>query len=299
MNAPDFHATRLTGLGGSDAAPALGLSPWKTPLQLYLEKIGEGEPVEETDAMLFGKLLEPVVRGEYIRRTGRNVIFGQPAVRDFERPFMLANLDGYTIDDGPRVVEVKTARTDHGWGEEGSDDVPQAYLLQVTHYMIVACADVADIAVLFGGSDFRIYTVPRKQALCDLLIEGERRFWDAVQRRDPPSPTSMSEINMRWNASQPRAVDLPPNVAKACERLAEVRAEIKAAEGEAERCEALIKMEMKDADTGLIDGVPAVTWKQAKPSKVFDAGRFRAEKPEVACEYEYEKPGSRRFLLKI
>lgn len=299
MNAPDFHAIRLTGLGGSDAAPALGLSPWKTPLQLYLEKIGEGEPVEETDAMRFGTLLEPVVRDEYIRRTGRNVVYGQPLVRDFERPYMIANLDGYTVDDGPRVVEFKTARTDHGWGEPGSDDVPAAYLLQVTHYMIVACADIADIAVLVGGSDFRIYTVPRKPELCALVIEGERRFWEAVQRRDPPAPSSLAEINLRWRASQARSVDLPPNVAKACERLAELRAEMKTAEEEAGRCEALVKLELGDADTGLIDGVPAVSWKQAKPSKVFDAKRFREEKPEIACEYEYEKPGSRRFLLKL
>lgn len=293
-----FLADRLTGLGGSDAAPALGLSPWKTPLQLYLEKIGEGEPLEENDAMRFGTLLEPVVRGEYIRRTGRDVVFGQPVIRDAARPFMLANLDGFTQADGPRVVEFKTARTDHGWGEPGSDDVPQAYLLQVTHYMIVTDAQLADIAVLIGGSDFRVYTVPRKPELCDLVIEGERRFWDAVQRREPPAPTTLAEVNMRWRASQTRTVDLPPNVAKACERLAEVRAEIKAGEVEAEHFEALIKTQMKEADTGLIDGVPAVTWKQAKPSKAFDAKRFREEKPEIACEYEYEKPGVRRFLLK-
>jgi putative phage-type endonuclease len=302
MNAPNraqFLADRLSGLGGSDAAPALGLSPWKSPLQLYLEKIGEGDPVEENDAMRFGILLEPVVRDEYARRTGRNVIFGQRAYRSSEHPFMLANLDGMAIGEDRRVLEVKTARDDREWGEPGTDNVPQAYLLQVTHYMIVTGAQLADIAVLIGGSDFRIYTVPLKPELAELVIEGERQFWDAVERRDPPAPSTLAEINLRWRASNARTVDLPPNVAKAVERLAELRDQTQAIEEEAERCEAIVKMEMRDADTGLIDGVPAVTWRQAKPGKVLDLKRLRAERADVVSEYEYEKPGTRRFLLKL
>lgn len=294
----DFHALRRTGLGGSDAAAALGLSPWKRPLELYYEKLGEAEPVEESDAMRFGTLLEPIVRAEYIRRTGQNLVFGQPAQRSIEHPFMLAHLDGFRPDDR-RVVEFKTARSDEGWGEPETDDVPEPYLLQVMHYMIVTEAELADIAVLIGGSDFRIYTVPRKPELCELMIEGERQFWDAVQRRDPPPPSNLAETNLRWRTAEVRSVNLPPNVAKACELLAALREQNKQAEAEEERLEALIKMEMREADTGLIDGVTAVTWRQAKPSRVLDLKRLRAERADVLAEYEYEKPGTRRFLLKL
>ena len=58
-------------------------------------------------------------------------------------------------------------------------------------------------------------------------------------------------------------------------------------------------MEMRDADTGLVDGVPAVTWRQARSSVVLDLKRLRAERADVVREFEYEKPGSRRFLLKL
>jgi len=299
VNDSAFHAIRATGIGGSDAAPALGLSPWKSPLQLYQEKVGEAPQFEGNEATRFGTLLEPIVREEYVRRTGRNVIFGQGVIRDLERPWMLAHLDGLCDDGDRRVFEAKTARDDRHWGEPGTDEVPQAYLLQVTHYMIVARAEVADIAVLIGGSDFRIYTVQRDAQLCDLIIAGEAAFWDAVQRREPPPPTTLAEINLRWRNARPVAVELPPNVAKACERLREIKDAAAELDAEAERCESLVKMEMRDADTATIDGVPAVTWKQAKPARVFDAKAFREARPEIAREYEVEKPGSRRFLLKL
>jgi putative phage-type endonuclease len=296
MNAPDFHALRLTGIGGSDCAAALGLSPWKSPLQLYLEKVGDAPPVVESEPMRFGTLLEPIVLAEYQRRVGMPVLAAEPARHDVYR-FMLAHYDGIRQDG--RIVEAKTARSDQGWGDEGTDDVPQAYLLQVTHYMIVSESDIADLAVLFGGNELRIYTLHRKPELAALVIEGERQFWQSVEQREPPSPQTLAEINLRWRESQARTIELAPNVAEACRRLAATRDTIAEAEGEAEKCEAQIKFAMADADTGTIDGVPAVTWKQAKPTRHFDLKGFRAASPDLAAEYDVERPGSRRFLLKI
>lgn len=300
MNAPaDFHAFRATGIGGSDSAPALGLSPWKSPLQLYLEKTGEAPPIEESEPMYFGTLLEPIVVNEYAKRTGHVVETGV-RMRAQDHPFMLANLDGFVSATGSsRVVEAKTARDDRGWGEEGSDDIPQAYLLQATHNMIVAGVDACDVPVLFHGNEFRIYQVLRKPELVELVIEGERQFWNAVQKREPPSPQTLAEINLRWRESQAIQVELAPDAAAACQRLAILRESIKVTEAEAEECEATVKKALMFLDTGTIDGVPAVTWKQAKASEVFDAKRFKEEHPEIAAEYEVERPGSRRFLLKI
>jgi putative phage-type endonuclease len=61
---------RRHGIGGSDAAAALGLSPWKTPLSLYLEKTGDARPFRDNESMLWGRVLEPAIRAEYTRRTG-------------------------------------------------------------------------------------------------------------------------------------------------------------------------------------------------------------------------------------
>lgn len=295
---PGWLEERKQGIGGSDAAAALGLSPWKSPLALYLEKTGDTQPHADSEPMTWGRVLEPVIRSEYERRTGYVVAKPTKAFTHPKHSFMRANLDGVSVYPRPRVVEIKTARTDKGWGEPGSDDVPQAYLLQCVHYMIVTDTQLADIAVLIGGSDFRVYTIERSRELDELVIDGEREFWQHVQEREPPNPRTLHEINLRWQQSNPRRIELPPDVAAACARLQSIRDALLEQEAEADACEIVIKNAMQDADTGTIDGVVAVTWKQAKPSHPFDRDRFATDYPDLYSLYQIERPGSRRFLLK-
>lgn len=185
-----FHAERLTGIGGSDAAVALGLSPYRTPLELYLEKRGEIPPFEGNEATLWGQLLEPVVRDEYARRTGRQVSV-PPLARHPKHDFLIAHADGLTTDG--RCYEGKTARSADGWGEPGTDQIPQAYLIQVQHVMLVTATPVADVAVLIGGSDFRLYEVPADRELQDMIVEGEAAFWQRVQKGHAPDPDFSTE----------------------------------------------------------------------------------------------------------
>ena len=180
-------AERRTGLGGSDAAPALGLSPYKSALELFLEK---REPREagaiEAAALHWGQLLEPVIRQEYANRTRRVVRVPAGTLHHHRHRFILAHIDGVT-DDG-RVFEAKTARSAEGWGKSGTDEVPHHYLIQVQHYLAVIGFDVADIAVLIGGNDFRIYEVPADKELQEMIIDGEADFWKLVQTGTPPPP---------------------------------------------------------------------------------------------------------------
>jgi putative phage-type endonuclease len=286
---------RRKGLGGSDAAAALGLSPWKSPLALYLEKIGEAKPYADTEPLIWGRALEPAIRREYERRTGIHVTKPAGAVLHAKHQFMRANLDGLAAD---RVVEIKTARTDKGWGEPGTDDVPQAYLLQCVHYMIVTGQQLADIALLIGGQDFRVYTIHRNKQLDELVIDGERVFWEGVQKLAPPAARTLEEINLRWRESRAQTIELPQEAAEACRRLAEIKDVLAETEAEAERCEAVVKAALEDSDVGTIDGVIACTWKQARASQVFDRDRFKVEFPDMYQLYQMERAGSRRFLLK-
>jgi len=181
------HAERRSGLGGSDAAPALGLSPYKSALELFIEK---REPRDASAVELanfhWGKLLEPVIRQEYAQRTGRIVRMPAGTLRHQKHAFMLAHVDGVT--DDARVFEAKTARTADGWGKAGTDEVPHHYLLQVQHYLAVVGFAVADVAVLIGGNDFRIYEVPADAELQTMIIDGEFEFWSHVQQNVPPPP---------------------------------------------------------------------------------------------------------------
>lgn len=177
-------AARAGGLGGSDAAAALGLSPWKTALELWHEKRTPVEPAEPSEPMRWGALLEPVIRQEYAERTGRVVRVPTDTLVHPQHAFMRANVDGLT--DCRRLFEAKTARTSEGWGEPGTDAIPQHYLLQVQHYLMVTALPVADVAVLIGGSEYRQYEVPADPELQDMLVDGEAQFWRHVETAVPP-----------------------------------------------------------------------------------------------------------------
>ncbi|MGH8029807.1 MAG: YqaJ viral recombinase family protein, partial [Arenimonas sp.] len=192
----EFLANRRRGIGGSDVAAILGLSPWRTALDVYHDKRGESPEQPDNEAMAWGRALEPVIRQEYANRTGRQILVPEHQVVHPEHDFMIANLDGITTDD--RVFEAKTARAGTGWGEPGTDQVPQPYLLQVQHYLAVMRYDVADIAVLIGGSDFRIYEVPADPELQAMMIEAEAEFWQRVLAGNPPDPVSYADALQRY-----------------------------------------------------------------------------------------------------
>lgn len=190
-----LQARRL-GIGGSDAAAILGLSRYATPLQIYLDKVGASTPRVDSDEMRWGRTLEPLIVDEYARsrevEVRRNVFATSP-----DRPWMFGSLDGMSADN--RVVEAKAVgfQKMHEWGEEGSDYVPTEYLIQVQHYMAVTGAESADVAALFGGQRFRIYTVARDAELIDTMVDRLQAFWDRVLLRRPPAPEPEDASVMR------------------------------------------------------------------------------------------------------
>jgi putative phage-type endonuclease len=293
-----WHAERMTGVGGSDASVVLGLSPWKTPFELYKEKRGEA-PIHTTNTAptRWGRYLEPAIRQAYADTTGQVVRVPTAMLRHPEHNFMLANLDGFT--DNRRVVEIKTARNDTGWGEEGSDQIPQAYLLQVQHYMAVTRFEVADVAVLIGGSDFRLYEVPADKDLQDFIIDAEAEFWSHVQRGEPPEPVSYRDVIARYGySSRDAQIEAPFEVLEAIEALQSVRrTQLELSEAE-ETLKAKIMLSMGDTERLCYKGQTIVTWKATKPRNQFDTDAFKAAHPSLYAEFIKTTPPSRRFLLK-
>jgi putative phage-type endonuclease len=128
MSREDWLRERRRGIGGSEAAAILGLSPWATPLDVYLDKIGEGEDVEETEAMYFGTILEGVVADEFSRRTGLKVRRRNALLTHPDYPWMIANIDRMVVGGG--LLECKTCNAFNPW----NGVVPEHYQIQVQHY---------------------------------------------------------------------------------------------------------------------------------------------------------------------
>lgn len=172
---------RRHSIGASDAAAIMNRDPWRNAADVYYSKV-EKIDVPENDAMRRGTLLEPGIiqwaADELGVRVRRNV-YRRKGVRH-------ANLDA-AVCGQDAAIEAKTSSDGAGWGEAGTDQVPEHVLWQVHHQMDVADLQRAYVAVLLPRLEFRLYIIDRCEELCSIVREACERFWaDHVVPRKPP-----------------------------------------------------------------------------------------------------------------
>lgn len=302
-------AQRVKGIGGSDAAVVVGLSPFKTAYQLYLEKRGEApEDEDETLAMKFGSLLEEPIVEHYCDVTGRKVR-RQPLVFHEEHPFMLANIDRQILKDsrGPGLLEVKTTNDWTGRSIHGADDIPDHYYLQAQHYLAVYDYAWASLAILIGGSRFVWFDVERNDEVITELIRQEGEFWERVQTGRAPaidgSPRTGELLKRLYPQDSGKVLTVAaPELIRAAKDLVEAKAQIKREEAVITACENMLKSAIGDASEAVFDGWGKITWKTAASStkESLDLDLLKANYPDAfaACLKHETRNGSRRFLLK-
>lgn len=238
----DWLEYRKAGIGGSDASVVCGVSRYKSPVELWMEKTGQLPSQETGEAAYWGNLLEALVREEFTKRTGIAVTKPTVLYQSVEHPFMLANVDGLCQDPvhGPCIFEAKTASA-YKVGE-WKDAIPDEYMVQIQHYMAVTGYQGAYIAVLIGGNTFRWRFVERDEELIAMLVSLEAGFWEHVRKGTPPaldgSDASARFLAERFPNSVPQSeIALPRNAQKllsqydeACRQLEKVTARKQEAE---------------------------------------------------------------------
>ena len=144
---------RNKGLGGSDAGIIVGVNPWKSPYQLWLEKTGQVEPenISEKEAVYWGTQLEDMVAREFTKRTGKKVQ-RHGMLESVAYPFLLANVDRLVVGEDAGL-ECKTTSAFKYKDWEG-DNVPDSYYVQCQHYMMVTGLPRWYIAALIGGQHY-------------------------------------------------------------------------------------------------------------------------------------------------
>lgn len=300
---------RTQGLGGSDAPVVVGLSPFKSPYQLYLEKRGEA-PLddEETFRMQLGTILEEPIAQLYCERTGRMVRRQPLAVHD-DYPFMLANIDRQILKDprGPGIYEGKTTNEWSGAGIHGADDIPDHYYIQAQHYMAVYDYAWASFGILIGTARFVWCDIERNDDVIAELIAQEAEFWDRVQSGTPPpidgSPRTADLIKRLYPSDTGKVLTIEaPELIRAATQLVIDKQAVKTLEESIGRYENMLKSAIGDAAEAVLPGFGAITWKRAKDSTktMLDEEKLKAEFPDAyaACFKTQTLPGSRRFLVK-
>ena len=197
---------RKKSLGGSEIAGVLGISPWTSPLQVWERKTGRSPEQECSEAMHFGNVLEDIVAKEFARRNNVKVVRTTKVLYHDDLPFS-ASIDRFILDGKSgsafspkgklltrKLLEIKTARTSKGWGEEGTDEIPPYYLTQLYWYLAISGCDVAHLAVLIGGSDYRQYVVERDESIIKDLFDKCTEWWvEYVEQDKAPPPRTFED----------------------------------------------------------------------------------------------------------
>ena len=291
---------RRTGIGGSDAAVVCGISRYKSPVELWMEKTGQLPSQEAGEAAYWGNLLESLVREEFTKRTGIAVTKPTVLYQSVEHPFMLANVDGLCQDPvhGPCIFEAKTASA-YKTGE-WEDAIPDEYMIQIQHYMAVTGYQGAYIAVLIGGNAFRWKFVGRDEELIAMLISLEEDFWRHVQKGTPPaldgSNASARFLAERFPNSVPQSeIALPRNAQKLLSQYDEACRQLEESTARKQEAENLLKEMLGDHEIGTA-GNRVVTWKSVTQERL-DTKTLKAEHPALFKKYA-SQTSYRRFAIK-
>jgi len=255
---------RDKGIGGSDVASVLGISKWKSPIQLWMEKTGRSPKQPDNNTFKRGRALEPVVLEEYTTQTGRPLIQIAPVIDGC----FIASLDAMTADR-KRIVDAKTTT-------RGYTEIPMYYETQLQWYMgFFPEAEYGDLPT---------WDLLNDEIDCDLscvrndeLIAGMRaivkEFWKRYVEGDtPPPPQTEDDCKLIWSKqTSGKIVIATPVEIASISRLNRIKSLSKRMEAAESEAKFAIMRRIEDADT-LTDeaGNKLCTFRANKDSKKID-----------------------------
>jgi putative phage-type endonuclease len=300
---------RKNGIGSSDAAAAVGLNPYKSQLELWMEKTGreanlpKPDPDDDSSPMFWGTLLEVFVATHYTKKTGNKIRRVNAVLQHPDYSWMLANLDREVMGSAAvQVLECKTAGMNGAklWRE----GVPEYVQLQVMHQLAVTGKAAADVAVLVCGNEFRTYRIERDDELIARLIQLEAQFWQYVETDTAPPADGSDSADTALRALYPQdsgsVLNLSDDVGMGAvfADLVSVRSVITSQTALESKLKQSIQQRMGDASKAVFEG-GEVSWKRSKDSIVLDTAKLIQDQPDLLQRYSTTKSGSRRFLVSV
>ena len=306
----DFSVDRSKYIGGSDIGAILGLSRFRSPIEVWMEKTGKETKRPDSLPLRFGSFAEEFVASEYARATSFELIHDESIYIHPEHSFMCAHMDRFVLEGGAasststptRILECKTANpfSSGEWGEAGSDEVPMSYLCQCIWYMAITNINKVDLAVLFGNSDFRIYEIARDLELEQVILQKAKLFWDEYVLKDiaPPAQNEADCQTLFSKGDPTKSAQAQSETLELTKRLALLNSEIDFREDEISAIKQNIMNQMGEAETLTYQGKVLATWKAPKPSFRLDSKSLEQDHPQIASNYKIPVQNSRRLVIK-
>jgi putative phage-type endonuclease len=290
-------------LGATDVVAVLGLSPYRSPLSVWLEKRGEEQP-EPSAAMKRGLLLESVVATYYEHETGRTLA----AVAPYALGVLAASPDRYTIGNDGRLVEIKTHSpwVRSQYGEAGTGDVPphiaaqlmaQVALARRTRHIAAAQSPVHDVAAFFGD-EFATFTLQYDAELGEDLLTRAEAWWERhIVGEVPPEVGAQDSDWIARTFSEPRTEEIVQADAATEDLIAELRQatlDTKAATARKDALSNRLKVAIGEAAI-LRSSCGQFTYRLVSGGEIVDAKALRERHPDVYAEVAKARASSRRL----
>ncbi len=298
----EWLKARQKGIGGSDCAAILGLSPWKTPIQVYDDKVSP-EPIiiEENERMHWGTRLEKVIAEEYEDHTNSKLKRVNKILQHKTYPFLIGNIDRVILSTNGRGTGLLEIKTTSGFSEKTwEDEIPVWYYAQVQHYLSITGYKWAHVAMLVDGHKFSIVPVERDEAYIEIATTALVDFWqNNVEKKISPELTVNDKLEKYYpKSNEGSSTEAAKETFEAYLELKVLKSKINLLSSDKKELEQTLKIVLKDYETLTFEGNTIITWKSSKPSMVIDTDKLMFDHPEIYKKYLEEKPGPRRFLTK-
>lgn len=275
----DWLAWRIGGIGGSDAGIALGCNPYKSALDLYVEKKRGLSDFTGNAATYWGNVLEDQVIEETSRLNPKlcGVLTDLPLMSHPDRPWQLATTDKGILEGARGIggIEAKTALSLWGGKSWQGNKIPPHYRAQCLHYMAVTGANFWILGALTEGPRFYSFVIERDEDEINHLNEKERLLWEAIQNDDLDylidGSRKCADALLKL---YPQAEEADPVIITDANAVAAVREYIarrgleKAAKEDKIESENQLKRILGATECAIIDGC-RVQWKQTKTGRRF------------------------------
>lgn len=297
MDKIEWLRYRKRGIGGSDAGAICGMNPYRTAMDVYLDKTSDNIKEIDNEAMQQGRDFEDYVARRFMETAGKKVRRANVMFCDEANPFMLADVDRLVVGE-KAGLECKTASPfmARHW-EDGR--MPVHYQLQCYHYMSVCNADAWYLAVLIYGREFKFYRIERDEEIISHLVEIEKNFWNnhvmtGVLPRPDGSRAGDKVIAEYFKDSHTETIPLTGFDEK-LRRRQELLELMDRMDTEKRKIEQELKMYLGEAECAENQSF-RVSWKSVSSQRI-DTERLKAEQPDIYEQYK-KAVSSRRFTVR-
>ena len=255
---------RKTYIGGSDLASILGLSRWKTKLQLYLEKTGkiEEKDLSEVEAVEWGIALEDVVAKKFAKKNNIKVLRTNKNYIHPEHDYIRGHIDRL-IAGTDEILEIKTCSA---WKmkEWDGEDIPYEYVIQLQMYLGLTGRSIGHIACLIGGQKYIQKTIAFDAELYQMMIDKAVEFWNEHVIKDIPPLATLGDrealLQLYPKNTRDDIIVVNENINTAIALRQEISGQIGALEKQKEEVENQIKQVIAD-NIGIETSKYIIIWK--------------------------------------